>query len=231
MGVVDWISHHLPFTVTIGFTVIIIIFGTALIGRREKHRMEELDAWAATRGWTTEKVGSKTETGRRLKERLLAAVPKGEMRSGSADALWTGVYYWRPTTVADYSYSVATGAEYAGMVTYKVTIVVVGMVNRYPPFRIMTVELARAGWGSERSLTLIPELYPRLRVTVENPAVASRLLEARIYDLLADKDFGLLDLRSQDLLLIWRGSLKVTNLAARLDATTSIANLIERAVS
>jgi hypothetical protein len=62
MGAIDWISHHLPFAVTIGLTVIIVIFGPLPFRRREKQRFEGLNAWAAAPGRATERVGS-SETG------------------------------------------------------------------------------------------------------------------------------------------------------------------------
>ena len=58
--------------------------------------------------------------------------------------------------------------------------------------------------------------------------MAGRLLGPGLYDLLADKALYLLDLRNLDLLLMWRGSVKITNFAARVDAASSIAKLAGR---
>jgi len=78
MGVNDWLSHHLSLVVTVVVVAICIVAGGAPIShwsRREEQRLADLVAWATARHWTFDKVGNEIETGRYVKQCVIAARP------------------------------------------------------------------------------------------------------------------------------------------------------------
>ncbi len=181
-------------------------------------------------------AGTRTEATGRLKEHLLAVLPmlmRSDMKFGRVGALLTGVYAGRPTTVADYSYDVVTDQGYAGTTTF--AIVVVEMPERSPSVRIVTRWKGSRLWhalvGWHRAETGSSELDQRFKVSIDDRAVAARLIGPQLADLLAGCSPRLLDLRDQTLLLGWRGSVSVANIATRLDTANSTAELIERAAA
>jgi hypothetical protein len=206
------------------------------MSRRDKQRLDELTVWAAAHQWTMEPRGIRTQATDQLKEHLLAVLPmlmRSDMRSGRVGALLTGVYAGRPTTVADYSYDVITDQGYTGTASF--AIVVVEMPERSPSVRIVPrwkgSRLRNALARRHRAETGSSELDRRFKVSIGDRAVAARLIGPQLADLLAGCSPRLLDLRGQTLLLGWRGSVSVANIATRLDTASSTAELIERAVA
>lgn len=245
MGVIDRISRDE--LLIIGFwglfaVGLLVLTPLALrrlrqIERYNERRLHELDAWATAWQWTMNRVGSRTAAGGRITERLLAALPtlmRQEMQSGHVGVLLTGVYGGRPITVADYAYNVYTDTG-VGSGTNRFTIVEVQMPDQYPAVRIVKRWVGSRLWRAlarrHRARIGSPKFDHRFRVAIEERVVAEQLLGLPLVDLLADSALRLLDLRSQNLLLVWRGSVDVAKLAVRLDAASSIAELIERAAT